>query len=123
MADKKVDRNVRSSGGPVTPTESMEVALSHRGTVNVADAAHDRGKSALLDKFRAREERYRREQSLQARAENIAGPSEAAEEPAEESPGDDSPAEDSPGDDSPADENPPQGRPPVDAVPAEEATP
>jgi len=87
MADKKVDRNVRSSGGPVTPTESMEVALSHRGTVNMADTAHDKGKSALLDKFRAREERFRRDQSLQARAEAAASnPSEPEEEPVEEKP-------------------------------------
>lgn len=101
MADKKVDRNVRSSGGPMTPTESMEVALSHRGTVNMADTAHDKGKSALLDKFRAREERYRRDQSLQARAEAAASnPSEPEEEPAEE----ESPAEQLPADEAPVEE-------------------
>lgn len=42
----------------------MEAALSDPGTLNVAEATHDKGKSALVDKFREREERWRREQSL-----------------------------------------------------------
>jgi hypothetical protein len=42
----------------------MEGALSDPGTVNVADLPHDKGKSATVDKFREREERWRREQAL-----------------------------------------------------------
>jgi hypothetical protein len=61
MSDKKVGRYDRR---PLTPTEKMEGALSDPGTVNVADLPHDKGKSAVTDKFREREERWRREQSL-----------------------------------------------------------
>jgi hypothetical protein len=42
----------------------MKAALSDPGTVNMAEPTHDKGKSALVDKFREREERWRREQSL-----------------------------------------------------------
>jgi len=62
MADKKVERSGRQR--PLTPTKKMEAALSDPGTMNIADAAHDKGKSALVDKFREREERWRREQAL-----------------------------------------------------------
>ncbi|GEM_PF-1241745 len=62
MADKKVVRSGRQR--PLTPTQKMEAALSDPGTMNVAEAAHDKGKSALVDKFREREERWRREQAL-----------------------------------------------------------
>ena len=62
MADKKVERSVR--GRPHTPTQKMEAALSDPGTLNMSDAARDKGKSALADKFREREERWRREQAL-----------------------------------------------------------
>lgn len=62
MADKKVVRSGRQR--PLTPTKIMEAALSDPGTMNVADAAHDKGKSALVDKFREREERWRREQAF-----------------------------------------------------------
>jgi hypothetical protein len=61
MADKKVSR---IGGRPITPTQKMEAALSDPGTMNVADAPHDKGKSALADKFREREERWRREQAM-----------------------------------------------------------
>ena len=61
MSDKKVGRSSRS---PVKPTEQMERALSDPGTVNVADMPHDKGKAAVADKFREREERWRREQSM-----------------------------------------------------------
>ncbi len=61
MADKKV---ARIGGRPITPTQKMEAALSDPGTMNVADASHDKGKSALADKFREREERWRREQAI-----------------------------------------------------------
>jgi hypothetical protein len=62
MADKKVERSGRER--PRTPTQKMEAALSDPGTMNVADPTHDKGRSALLDRFRDREERWRREQSL-----------------------------------------------------------
>jgi hypothetical protein len=61
MSDKKVGR---SSGRPITPTQKMEAALSDPGTMNVADAPHDKGKSALVDKYRQREEKWRREQAM-----------------------------------------------------------
>jgi hypothetical protein len=62
MADKKVERSGRER--PLTPTQKMEAALSDPGTLNMADATRDKGKSALVDKFREREERWRREQAL-----------------------------------------------------------
>jgi hypothetical protein len=62
MADKKVERSGRER--PLTPTQKMEAALSDPGTMNMANTAHDKGKSALVDKFREREERWRRDQSL-----------------------------------------------------------
>jgi len=62
MADKKVERSGRER--PRTPTQKMEAALSDPGTMNIADPTHDKGKSALVDKFRDREERWRREQSI-----------------------------------------------------------
>ena len=61
MSDKKVGR---SGGRPITPTQKMEAALSDPGTLNMADPTRDKGKSALVDKFREREERWRREQAL-----------------------------------------------------------
>ena len=61
MSDKKVGR---FGGRPVTPTQQMERALSDPGTVNVADLPHDKGRSAVADKFREREDRWRRDQSL-----------------------------------------------------------
>jgi len=68
VADKKVERNVRSSDQerPSTPTQKMTGALSDTGTVNMAHVEHDKGKSALFDRFRDREERYRQEQSSAA---------------------------------------------------------
>jgi Skp family chaperone for outer membrane proteins len=66
MADKKVERSGRER--PLTPTQKMNAALSDPGTVNMAEATHDKGKSALVDKFREREERWRRDQSLHDQA-------------------------------------------------------
>jgi hypothetical protein len=62
MADKKVDRNRREHS--LTPTQKMRASISDPGTMNMADVTHDKGKSALVDKFREREERWRREQAL-----------------------------------------------------------
>jgi hypothetical protein len=62
MADKKVERSGRER--PLTPVQKMNISLSETGNVNMAEPAHDKGKSALLDKFREREERWRREQTL-----------------------------------------------------------
>ncbi|GAB4245944.1 MAG: hypothetical protein Kow00129_06080 [Thermoleophilia bacterium] len=61
MADKKVERNVRSSDQerPRTPAEKLTSSLSHEGTVNVDELQHDKAKAALLKKFRERDERYR----------------------------------------------------------------
>lgn len=64
MADKKVERSGRER--PITPTQKMKASLSDPGTVNVADTAHDKGKSTLVDKYREREERWRREQAFHA---------------------------------------------------------
>lgn len=68
MADKKVERNVRSSEQerPSTPTQKMTGALSDTGTVNMANVEHNKGKGALFDRFRDRDERYRRGQSSAA---------------------------------------------------------
>jgi hypothetical protein len=49
MSDKKVGGSGRR---PITPTEHMEQALSDQGTLNMADIPHDKGKSAVVDKFR-----------------------------------------------------------------------
>lgn len=65
MADKKVERSLR--GRPQTPTQKMQAALSDQGTFDMADARHDKGKSALVDKFREREERWRRNQAFHDR--------------------------------------------------------
>ncbi len=93
MADKKVDRNVRSSDQerPQTPTQKMTGALSDSGNVNVAEADKDKGKTALLDRFRDRDERYRRDQSLAA-AENAPVSETAPDEPAQEGEASDGPA-------------------------------
>lgn len=65
MADKKVDRNTRLSGGPVTRTEIGEASKSQHETGAIAELPQDKGKSALLDKFRAREEQYHRDHPSQ----------------------------------------------------------
>jgi hypothetical protein len=65
MADKKVDRYRPERA--LDPTQQLSSALSNTGTVNMADTTHDKGKSSLIDKFRRREERWRREQSLHDR--------------------------------------------------------
>jgi len=65
MADKKVERSGR--GRPLTPAQKLNASLSDAGTMSMADAAHDKGKSALVDKFREREERWRQEQALHDR--------------------------------------------------------
>jgi hypothetical protein len=65
MADKKVDR-FRPEGA-LRPTQLAKSALPSPGTVNMAESTHDKGKSSILDKFRRREERWRREQSLRDR--------------------------------------------------------
>lgn len=86
MADKKVDRNTRLSGGPVTRTESAEVSRPEHETAGTADLTHDKGKAALLDKFRAREEQYHRDHPSQEEVEdNVNPPAEpTAESPEEE---------------------------------------
>ncbi len=62
MADKKI---ARSRGArSLTPTEKLVSAMSDSGTINMAQPTHDKGKSALFDKFRKREERWRQEQAL-----------------------------------------------------------
>jgi hypothetical protein len=80
MADKKVGRSGRER--PITPTQKLTAALSDPGTMNMAEPTHDKGKSALVDKFRAREERWRTEQSFRAREaarEADSGPEEVVE--------------------------------------------
>jgi hypothetical protein len=82
MADKKVERSVRER--PLTPTQKMEAALSDPGTLNMSDPSRDKGKSALADKFREREERWRREQALHDQQAARAG-EQASNEPTEQS--------------------------------------
>jgi hypothetical protein len=65
MADKKVERS--RPDRMINPSQQTHSLLSETGTVNMAEPAHDKGKSALLDKFRRREERWRLEQSLHDR--------------------------------------------------------
>ena len=65
MADKKVQRSFRER--PLTPKQKMKGSLSDQGTVSMAEPTHDKGRSALLDRFREREDRFRREQALRAR--------------------------------------------------------
>ncbi len=79
MADKKVERSRR--GQPFTPTDKLTASLSDQGLVDVADSRHDKGKAALVDKFRDRDERWRRDQ-----AANVSGApasEEAGENPEE----------------------------------------
>jgi hypothetical protein len=86
MADKKVERSGRER--PLTPRQKFKAALSDQGTVNMADPTHDKGKASLVDKFREREERWRREQSLrdqEARAEQHPPREAAAAEAADPS--------------------------------------
>jgi hypothetical protein len=86
MADKKVGRSGRER--PITPTQKMEAALSDPGTLNVADAMRDKGKPALVDKFREREERWRKEQALHDQQAALSGEHRPeAPETREESPG------------------------------------
>lgn len=68
MADKKVERNVRSSDieHPHTPTEKLTSSLSAEGTLNTEHPRQDKAKAELLDKFRERDERYRREQATES---------------------------------------------------------
>lgn len=72
MADKKVDRYRPERSAD--PAQQLKSALSNTGTINMADPTHDKGRSALLDRFRGREERWRREQSRRDReAAGMAG--------------------------------------------------
>ncbi|OFV84366.1 MAG: hypothetical protein A2W26_02770 [Acidobacteria bacterium RBG_16_64_8] len=80
MADKKVERTGRER--PLTPKQKMEAALSDPGTMNMAETTHDKGKSALVDKFREREERWRREQARHG--QQAAHANEPARQAAEE---------------------------------------
>lgn len=89
MPDKKVGR---FGGRPITPTQKMEAALSDPGTVDVADISHAKGKSTVADKFREREEKWRRERALHDQQEGFVAeqadrhgdePDEGAEQPQE----------------------------------------
>ena len=94
MADKKVERSGRQR--PLTPAQKLGSSLSDPGTVSMADPVHDKGKSALVDKFRQREERWRREQTIRDREAAYGTPgaaehggedsAEAGEQPATEGP-------------------------------------
>jgi hypothetical protein len=74
MADKKVDRNTRLSGGPVTRTEIGEASKPQHEAAGTADLPPDKGKAALLEKFRAREEQYHRDHPSQSEAEETVNP-------------------------------------------------
>jgi len=67
MSDKKVGRqSYISETGPLTPSKRNEESLSDGGAINAAKPTDSKGKSGLIDRFREREERYRREQALAA---------------------------------------------------------
>jgi hypothetical protein len=68
MADKKVDRYRPERS--LDATQQLKSALSDTGVAKMVDGTHDKGKSALFDKFRGREERWRREQSVHDREAN-----------------------------------------------------
>jgi len=90
MADKKVDRPMRGGQtGTMTPAQVFQASRSKHGTPNMTDVARDSEKSAVLEKFRDREERYRRDQSLHAQAENHPA-AELPTEPETPSPGEES---------------------------------
>ena len=84
MADKKVDRNTRLSGGPVTRTEGTEASRPQHETAGTADLTPDKGKAALLEKFRAREEQYHRDHPSQADGEEAVDPAAEPVDPAAE---------------------------------------
>lgn len=69
MADKKVGRSIRPSEETRSPSEQLASSLSDKNTISTADPIRDRAKATLADRFREREERYRREQSVKAREE------------------------------------------------------
>ena len=85
MADKKVERSGRER--PLTPRQKLKAALSDQGSLNMAEPTHDKGKAALVDKFRDREERWRREQALRDQEERATRQPDAdapqADEPAD----------------------------------------
>jgi hypothetical protein len=70
MSDKKVERNIRSSESerPITPNPAAshptgkKHGLEPESGVMGKEPGSGEDKTALLDKFREREERYRREQ-------------------------------------------------------------
>lgn len=90
MADKKVERNIRSSEEerPATPAEKLQASLSDKNTLNMAQSARDRAKPALLDRFRDREERYRRDQATRAHEEETIAPHRTSAPPAGDQGGD-----------------------------------
>jgi hypothetical protein len=71
MADKKVERNIRSSEEerPITPSQKFQASTSDGGTLKVPEKTDSKARDALLDRFREREQRFRREQSDHAQAE------------------------------------------------------
>ncbi len=86
MPDKKVSKS--STSRPITPSQKLESSLSAGGTVNMAESAHDKARAALVDKFREREERWRREQSLhEQQGETGRGAEAAADETSESAEG------------------------------------
>jgi hypothetical protein len=62
---RKVERSGRQR--PITPTQKLTSSLSDPGTMSMADPVHDKGKTALVHKFREREERWRKEQAFRDR--------------------------------------------------------
>jgi len=65
MADKKVDRYRPERA--LDATQQTKTALSTPDKADLAEWKRFKGRSSLLDKFRSREERWRREQSLRDR--------------------------------------------------------
>ena len=67
MADKKVNRQSPYRG--LSPAQQAKNSLSDEGTIEMSDPTHDKGRSALVDKSRDREERWRRRQATKNQEE------------------------------------------------------
>lgn len=82
MPDKKVGRFGSVRG--MSPSQKKDAAQSDPGTVDMSDPRHAKAHSTLVDKFRAREERWRQEQSIHDQSERYQVIEEPAEQPEQE---------------------------------------
>ena len=92
MADKKVERNMRSSEEerPAAPTHAL-TSTAGQGPQNPKQQPNTDAKTALLERFREREERLRQEDETAAQTE--AAPAFEAAPAAEAAPNSDAASE------------------------------